>query len=182
MIHKKPRILSRKIIYTSPWMNLIEKEVDSVSGKGIEYFYCLKQEAYVGIMAQTAEGLIPIVRQYRPCVEDYTWEFPAGTLAKGETAENAARRELLEEAGLEAIELKYLGNFYPDTGRLQLHSHAFFARTTSVNRQFSPEEGMEVSYISLKDLRRMMLDGSFRHQLHWAIYASVILRGIKLED
>jgi ADP-ribose pyrophosphatase len=176
-----PKIVSRKVLHTSPWMQLIEKEVKFSPAGKVESFYCLTQEAYVGILTQTAEGLIPLVRQYRPCVEDYTWEFPGGTLDPGETAEEAARRELLEEAGLEVLELRYLGNFYPDTGRLQLDSHAFYARTTVADKNFIPEEGMAIQYVSPKELRQMMLAGTFRHQLHWAIYAAVLLHGIDLE-
>ena len=57
----------------------------------------MTQAAYVGMLVRTAGGLMPIVRQYRPAVETYTWEFPAGTLDPAETPEQAARREVVEE-------------------------------------------------------------------------------------
>jgi 8-oxo-dGTP pyrophosphatase MutT (NUDIX family) len=47
----------------------------------------------------------------------------------GETPEQAARRELREETGLEALELTYLGNLHPDTGRVQVEAHAFYVVT-----------------------------------------------------
>ena len=40
-----------------------------------------------------------LVEQYRPPVQAYALEFPAGLIDKGETAEQAALRELWEETG-----------------------------------------------------------------------------------
>jgi ADP-ribose pyrophosphatase len=121
--------------------------------------------------------LVPIVRQFRPCVGDFTWEFPAGTLDDGETVEAAARRELREETGLEARELIYLGCFIPDTGRLQVRSHAFFARALRAKGPVTLEAGLETRLVTLTELRDMMRRMEFRHQLHWAIYAAAALSG-----
>src|SRR5437764_659967 len=94
-----PVILSRRRIHVSPWLELIEKEVQFSPDRSPQIYHCITQRAYVSIFAQTENRLIPIVQQYRPCVEEYTWEFPAGTLDDAETPEEAIRRELLEETG-----------------------------------------------------------------------------------
>lgn len=182
LIISLPNVLSRKVVYSSPWMDVIEKQVQITPGKNTESFYCVTQAPYVSILAQTPDGRIPLVRQFRPCVEEYTWEFPGGTLDDGETAEEAARRELLEEAGLEALEIKYLGNFYPDTGRLQIDSHAFYAKTTAADKVFVPEKGMTVRFVTPKELRAMIMCGEFRPQLHLAIYAAAQLHGIDIDS
>ena len=43
-------------------------------------------------------------------------DVPAGYMEKGETGEEAAKRELMEETGYTSEELKYLGKFYQDHG------------------------------------------------------------------
>jgi len=43
--------------------------------------------------------VIVLVRQYRPAIDGYTIEFPAGLVETGETSEEAATRELKEETG-----------------------------------------------------------------------------------
>jgi ADP-ribose pyrophosphatase YjhB (NUDIX family) len=173
-----PVILSRRRTPVSAWLELIEKEVQFSPDRPPEIYHCITQRAYVSIFAQTEGGLIPIVRQYRPCVEEYTWEFPAGTIDDGETPEQAMRRELLEETGDSATSMVYLGNFHPDTGRVQVDSHAFYGRIVHPEHPVT-EAGIFTSYVSHAELKQMIASGEFRHQLHVAIYGAILARGIE---
>lgn len=50
-------------------------------------------------------GKILINKEYRMSVGDYVYNFPAGLIDEGETAEVAAKRELKEETGLNLIRI-----------------------------------------------------------------------------
>ena len=173
-----PRIVSTATIEVSPWVTIAEKTVQFEPGATPQLYHCLRQADYVAVLAVTPDGLIALVRQYRPCVEDFTWEFPAGTLDAGETAEDAARRELFEETGLQAASLLNLGCFYPDTGRLQIASHAFFARAAQPLAQRAGRAELETKFVSLAALQDMMRTMEFRHQLHVAVYAAAMLHRV----
>jgi ADP-ribose pyrophosphatase len=173
-----PHVVSTTTTRISSWVALVEKSVQFAPGEPPRIYHCLTQDDYVGVLALTREGLVPIVRQFRPSVEEFTWEFPAGTVDPGETAEDAARRELREEAGLHVEQLVYLGCFMPDTGRLQVRSHAFFARASGRVEPAHAENGMETKLVTLPELHGMMRSMEFRHQLHWAIYAAALIQGV----
>ena len=59
---------------------------------------------------------IIILRQFRPVIDSYLYELPAGTLNKGESALACARREIIEETGYAAKKFTRLGEIYPVPG------------------------------------------------------------------
>lgn len=59
---------------------------------------------------------IIFVRQYRPTVNRYLYELPAGTLNKKERAVDCARRELIEEIGYEAGRFQKIATICPVPG------------------------------------------------------------------
>lgn len=63
----------------------------------------------VHMLGLTAEGKVPLLKQYRvPCGE-WVWELPAGVCdVDGESMEQAALRELEEEAGYRARAIHHL--------------------------------------------------------------------------
>jgi len=159
----------------SPWVSIVVRHLKGAGGR--EIYHGLEQEPYVGIFAVRSDGKIPLVRQFRPIPGVFTWEFPAGTLHPKETPLLAARRELREETGLAGGKWTRLGPFLPDTGRLAFASHGFFALGVSLNGAVAEcEPGLKVQYVNWTELRRMVLEGKFRHQLHLGLLASVILR------
>lgn len=174
---KSPRILARKATILSPWVTLLQKTVSFERDNRTEVYHSFTGGAYVAVLALTSSGTIPLVRQYRPAVEDYTWEFPAGTVDDGETPVAAAARELLEETGFRADELREIGDYHPDTGRLSMDSKGYFATCRRDVPDWAPEDGVDVREVGVDDLIDMVRSGEFKHQLHVALIASALFRG-----
>ncbi|MFC1574219.1 NUDIX hydrolase [Candidatus Latescibacterota bacterium] len=169
----KARILKRSEKILSPWVRLIEKEVDFSRGGSPEIYYSLAPPDYITIFAETPGNLIPVVQQYRPAVEAYTWEFPAGLLEEGEDPVQGSIRELREETGLEAVSSKYIGSYYPDTGRLDNTLHICHIKTTEPDPDFTPEPGMDVTFVNRDELHHLIVTGEFRHLLHIAVISLI---------
>ena len=174
---EQPRIIARRETVLSPWVTIVEKEVCFREGDPPQVYHSLTQAPYVAVVAITRDRRLPLVRQYRPAVEAFTWEFPAGTVDAGEAPADAARRELLEEVGLVAEELHELGTFDPDTGRLSLVSTGYVAICGDTTVARSPEPDLELQYVTVPELFEMLRSGEFRHQLHVALIASALVRG-----
>jgi ADP-ribose pyrophosphatase len=59
-----------------------------------------RPDAVVIVPFHLAKNRMVIIREYRVTLNDYEYGFPAGLVDSGESVEQAARRELIEETGL----------------------------------------------------------------------------------
>jgi ADP-ribose pyrophosphatase len=73
------------------------------------------------------EAAVVLLRQFRYAAGGELWEVPAGKLDPGESPESCARRELEEEAGLRARELRRLTTIYTTPGFTDEVIHLFVA-------------------------------------------------------
>ena len=166
MAARWPRIRSRQTIPVSPWMSVIAREVELSADRPCELYHAVEQADYVAIVAVTPAGRIPIVRQYRPALEQFSWELPAGLVDRGEDPAESCRRELLEETGFPARLIHRLAETSPCTER----STTGFTRSASrpVGRvaKFEPEPGITVKLVTPAGLARMITTGQFESQLH----------------
>ena len=114
------------------------------------------------------DGTVSVVRQYRAAVDAMVLEIPAGTRDKdGEAEEETARRELAEEAGLEAAHLEVLIGTWNTPGVSDQHTTIFLATglTPCPSRPDGIEEGyLTVETIRLADLDDLVADGSLKDE------------------
>jgi ADP-ribose pyrophosphatase len=171
------RILSRVETWVSPWIRLVRKNVEFSPDREPETYHAISQADYISIFAMTRSGLIPIVRQFRPAVEAYTWELPAGLAEADEAPEETCRRELKEETGLDAESIVNLGTHYVDTGRYENRVHTFYVLASNPDPAFTPEPGLSVEFITPEELRDYMRSGKFNHQLHMGVLAAAAIAG-----
>lgn len=114
------------------------------------------------------DGTATLVRQYRAAVDQMVLEIPAGTRdVAGEPVETTARRELREEAGLEAAHWERLVGTWNTPGVSDQLTSIYLATGLTVVES-SPqgvEEGfMTVERIRLADIDALIADGSLKDE------------------
>ena len=172
-----PKIKGRRTTKVSPWMAIIERDVEFSPGAPVELYHAVAQQDYIAIVAMTPEGRIPIVRQYRPALERFTWELPAGLVDEGEDAAQTCGRELMEETGYPAKAVHALGSYAPCTARLSNRVHSFFVETQARAGNPAIEPGIEVKLVTATELAALIRSGEFVLQLHIGALMLAGMRG-----
>src|SRR3990167_9456271 len=93
--------MNKHIIFETPWFNLESEDFPELQQLGGKPIYRMNVPESVLILCFTEDSKIIIVRQFRPALNKYTLELPAGSIDKNEKPVFAAHRELLEETGYE---------------------------------------------------------------------------------
>jgi ADP-ribose pyrophosphatase len=113
-------------IYDSPWCGLRRDLLRLDDGRLQEYHVFEVSDASV-VVPVLDDGSIVMIGQHRHPHGKTHWEVPAGRIAAGESPARAAERELLEETGHAAREIRALPGFYPTNGISAHFAHAFVA-------------------------------------------------------
>ena len=131
----------------------------------------------VSVLLQNAAGELLCVRQFRRAVDAHTVEVPAGLIDEGETPEAAARRELQEEAGLDA-DLTLLTRFYSSPGFSDEELYIFRAHNPRESRRpMDDDEDIEVLWLKPEALLRGLRDGSLKGSAATVTAALLALTG-----
>ena len=176
MVENWPKIKARQITRVSPWMAIIEREVEFAPGAERELYHAVVQQDYIAIVAALPDSRIPIVRQYRPALESFTWELPAGLVDPDEDAAACCRRELMEETGFAARAVHALGSYAPCTARLSNRVHSFYVEIDPSVEGKPAEPGIELKLVRPAQLAEQILAGEFVLQLH---IGAVLLAGLR---
>jgi mutator protein MutT len=107
----------------------------------------------VAIVAHDDERLFMVRQPREPVQEESLLELPAGKLDEGETPLESAKRELVEEVGIEAAEWRELKRVYTSPGFTDEKVQIFEATDlTRVDPQPSEGERIEIVEVRLGDL------------------------------
>jgi ADP-ribose pyrophosphatase len=135
-------------------LEVFEKEV----GKTKIKMDVVKFPKTVGILPLIGKDKIVLIRQFRFPINKEIWEIPAGKLNKGEKPEIGAKRELKEETGYEAKNLKKIGEFYLAPGYSTEYMYLFLAQGLKKGEQNldKGEKIREVKIFSKKEVLKVI--------------------------
>lgn len=114
-----------------------------------EAFERVNCRGIVVIVPVTDDGEIILTRQFRPPVNNQVIEFPAGLNDKGDTLEEAAKRELREETGYSAGELTFLTEGPMSSGASGEILTAYLARSLTYQGIGGRDEAEDIEIIKV---------------------------------
>ncbi len=121
------RTLGQNYLFSNPWCAFRVDEVELPDGANIEYGV-LESGGFAAVVPVKENGDVVFVRQWRQPIGDFTLELPSGGVDDGEDLREAAERELLEETGYRAEDLRHLVSVHTSTGRSTELCHLFRCR------------------------------------------------------
>ncbi len=137
-------------------MNLDVDRVVEPSGLEVEREIVRHPGAAV-ILPVAADRRVILIRQFRYAAGETLLEVPAGTIDPGESPEETAARELVEETGYHARRLEKLAEFFPSPGILAERMHLFLA-TELEKREAAPEADESLQVEELPFERALALE------------------------
>lgn len=158
-------VAERDLVYDSAFVGLSVDSIETPGGETLKRTV-LHHQGAVGVLVLDEEDRVLVLDQYRHPVGKRLIELPAGILdINGEAPLDAARRELREEADLEASEWKPLLHMYATPGCSTEHWEVFLAEGLSptplaerVERE-GEEADMRQLWVPLEELVTAALDG-----------------------
>jgi ADP-ribose pyrophosphatase len=156
------RLVSTKRVFEG---RLVQVHVDTVSlpdGRQATREVVDHKPAVV-IVPFDSDGNVVLVRQYRHAVGRTLLEAPAGGIEPEEDPDACAQRELQEETGFYADELRKLGAFWTAPGVFTEYMHAYVARRLRRSKlDADPDEIIAIERVPVSRLEGLVRDGDIQ--------------------
>ena len=136
------------IEYECPWLR-VESFQNPQDPDGAPFYRVVEQPGIICITL-CSDGTMPLVKQFRPAIGHETIEFPAGAIDEGETAIEAAQREVLEEVGATLTHLYLIGSANAVPNRF-LNPQTLFLGIGNYTPDFTPHDPSVVRQIIKRD-------------------------------
>lgn len=148
-------------VYESPWMSLRLVDVEVPGGPRFEHHVVrFPNEAAGTVVHDPERDAVLLLWRHRFITDSWGYELPAGALDPGESPEEGARRECVEEAGWQPGPLEAMGRYHPMPGAVDQAFHLFYARGAEhVGPPTDPSESERIEWLPVAELRRAVLDG-----------------------
>jgi len=169
------KTVSSREIFENNWIKVTDHKVITPGGTDGTYGAIHFKNRAVGVIPYE-KGQIWLVGQTRYVLDQYSWEIPEGGCPMDEDLEDCARRELQEETGLIAKELKpilqmHLSNSVSDEWAI------VYLATGLTQTDAAPEatEDISVAKVSLEEFHARVESGEITDSLSVAACYKLML-------
>lgn len=159
--------VSSEYLFKRPWLTVRHDQVRLPDGRINPEFYVLEYPDWINVIAITTEGLFVMERQYRQGLGKTCYEIPAGVMEKGETALEAARRELQEETGYGDGEWQEIMTLSGNSSTTSNITHCFLAKgVRKISEQhLDNTEDLNVCLLTAEQVMLLLTNDKIRQAL-----------------
>jgi 8-oxo-dGTP pyrophosphatase MutT (NUDIX family) len=154
-------VLSKMPVYESPWVSLWRADVEMPDGTLVEGHHVVEfPRPAVGVVPVGPDGRVLLVEHHRFVTDSTGWEVVCGRVDAGESPVETARRELAEEVGAAAAEVREVRRYYPASGTCRLEFVVCEARGVVLDgRGAGPREVGAVRWFTRAEVEALVDDG-----------------------
>lgn len=154
------KTISTSYLYRGKIINVRQDRIKDARGK-TAFREVVEHPGAVAILAVNENNEAILVRQHRQPAGGVLLEIPAGKLEPNEDPLECARRELVEETGLQAGKWRELTYFYTSPGFCDEKVYLYLAEDLKKgsSKTSDPDENIRVEAIPLAQARDMIADG-----------------------
>lgn len=163
----KWKILSSEYLIKRPWLTARRDVVELPDGRVNPEYYVLEYPTWINVTAITEDGDMVLVRQYRHALGQTNFEIVAGVVEQGEEPLEAAKRELLEEAGYGGGQWHEIAQISANPSTTNNITHCFLATgVKKISQQhLDATEDIEVYLFPQEEVKAMISRGEFVQSL-----------------
>ena len=152
------KVLSQEMIYEGKIINLRKDKVTVKNGTSTREV--IEHNGGAVLAAITDEGRMVMIRQYRRPADKVMFEVPAGKIDPGEDPLVTAGRELKEETGYTAKDIRYLTRFYTSVGYSEEGLYLYLCRDLEAgDTDFDENEAIDIEEWDIQELHEMVMRG-----------------------
>lgn len=161
------RVVASETVVADRWIRVRADDCRDADDRRIAPYYVLEYPDWISLLAVDADGDAIVVEEYRHGAGIVAVGTIGGAVEPGESAIEAAARELREETGHEAREIVELGSTWANFGNHTNRVHHFLARdcVRVTEQDLDDGEAIAVHVLSLDGLGEHLAQSY--HQLTW---------------
>jgi len=162
------RVLDSNYLVRAPWAVLRKDVCEMPNGHIVPEYYVLEYPNWANVVALTDDNQFILVKQYRHGAGDVFLEIPGGVIDDGETALEAAKREMLEETGYGFDSFEEICELYPNPATSNNITTTFLARggVKKQEQALDSQEEIEILLVSADEVKDILFSNGFGQSLH----------------